>query len=141
MKLANLSCTDSTRRIRLLASRVSGTTQLYSLQRATDSGFWTVDEHVAKLDGSEEPIRRASFVIDSKTGTSCDASPASLADAMQNTAPPVSPSVGSAHCFWISIGAKGAKSIENFTGRRAGRIEWRKAKSLETARVVYRSGR
>ena len=132
--------TDSTPRIRLIASKASGATQVFNLSRASGSGSWSIDVNVGKLDGSEDPMRRGSFVIDSKTGASCEASQASLVSAMQSPTPPLSPSIGSSHCFWINVGVKGAKCVENLAGRRIGRVEWGKTRSLEIARVIYRSG-
>lgn len=138
----NVSVQDSTPKLRLLASSASGSTRAYSLSRAPSSGLWTISGDVKKIDGIEEPIRRASFVINSKTGTPCNAGQASLVEAMSASgATPGSPTAGTSHCFCVFIGARGAKCSENLSGRRVGRVEWGKNRTIETAEVVYRSGK
>lgn len=115
---------------------------LLSSSDAASSSIWTIDPNVDKLDGVEHPLPRASFIINAKLGASCIASASSLAEIESVPSRTIQRKDShDVHCFWISVGKKGAKCFSNLNGHRVGKVDWGKGKSVEDAKVIFRNGK
>ena len=106
-------------RVRLLATRESGATTIYSLSRS-DSGSWSVSEHRETTDGVSHTIPNASFVLDLKLGAARKADRSGLAEVIHSSAEEAVKGTS----FWVTAGAKGVKCVLDITGERIGRAEW-----------------
>lgn len=137
---------DSTPRVRLFASSYSGTTRMYTIARSPSTNEWTVDPDVKKLDGSEHPLPRGTFVIGNKSGEIMAATKANFADALSASAAwrksidRESQAKSGAHCFWISAGTKGVRCVANVDGTRVGKTDWGRGRNVECVEVLSRSG-
>lgn len=137
--------TEEALHVRLLACHRSGTVDVYTLVNPESSGrIWTVSDVIEKLDGSDHPMPRGSFVINAKNGASRAAARQNFSEALEGRAgSPRSKEKkedGKAHCFWISVGEKGARCIVNYTGNRVGKVDWGKGVNVECVEVIDRSG-
>lgn len=142
--MARLNCyrlADETPRVRLLACHRSGTVRAFTLVQSS-SRTWSVAEDIQKLDGSEHPLPRGTFVIGARNGASRAATRQTFSEALQGrTNSPRSKDEKGIHCFWISAGEKSVKCTANFTGNRIGKTEWGKGRKVECVEVINRSGK
>ena len=81
------------------------------------------------------------FVIYAKSGASRAASKANVTEAIGAGArSPKSPGKEVSHCFWISVGSKGAKCTVNIAGSRVGKVDWGRGRTVECVEIISRSG-
>ncbi|KZP28851.1 hypothetical protein FIBSPDRAFT_816652 [Athelia psychrophila] len=119
-------------RVRLIATRESGRTQVFTLKRASNL-VWGVEEAVVELETAPHPL--ASFIIDAKTGARVKVDKSSCAAYGEIEI------VGAPRCMWVTAGAKGAKCFVDVDGERIGKVEWgSKVGAVETVQVVEKSG-
>ncbi|EKM61629.1 uncharacterized protein PHACADRAFT_169080 [Phanerochaete carnosa HHB-10118-sp] len=122
-------------RVRLLATRESGTTAIYTLSR-TPSGIWSVGADHATTEGISHAIPGASFVLDIKTGAARTADKIGLVSVMHADAGDAQKGTA----IWVVAGAKSVKSVLDITGERLGRAEWpSKAGKVESVVVVRKN--
>ncbi|KAJ3721812.1 lethal giant larvae like, C-terminal-domain-containing protein [Lentinula raphanica] len=100
--------------LRLIAGHESGTFQIFTFERSTDSS-WIVTEDVVKFDGPAHPL--AIFVLNPKNGSRCPADRSRLAAALSDPSNP-----GSVMC--IIAGSKGVRCNFNMNGDRIGKVDW-----------------
>ena len=141
-QLTRSAYTDATPRVRLLASRRSGNSRVYTLSQI-NRGTWAVETDAKKIDAYEHPLPRGSFIINTRDGSSKVANKELFSETLHGYEP--SPrdkqkKNDEAHCFWVSAGEKGVKCNVNISGSRVGKVEWGKGKNVETVEVVTRSG-
>ncbi|KAF7966227.1 hypothetical protein HWV62_39499 [Athelia sp. TMB] len=120
-------------RVRLIASRQSGRTQVFTLVR-DEISCWEVEE-ATTLELETVPRPLASFVIDAKTGAHVrvDRSSVSAFSASENVKGP--------RCMWVTAGSKGARCVVDVDGERIGKAEWgNKVGAVESVQVVEKSG-
>ncbi|EEB93843.1 hypothetical protein MPER_07453, partial [Moniliophthora perniciosa FA553] len=100
-------------RLRLIAARPSGSSQLFTFEQRPDSSWKLVGE-VIKIESPSHPLPGAMFVIDSKTGARCLAEKRRLSVSAGGSTP----------VLFVVAGEKGARCYLNVNGDRLGRIEW-----------------
>lgn len=125
---------DARARVRLIATRESGRTQVFTLKRASNL-LWGVEEAaILELETASHPL--ASFIIDAKTGARVKVDKSSCAAYGEIEI------LGAPRCMWVTAGAKGAKCFVDVDGERIGKVEWgSKVGAVETVQVVEKSGR
>ncbi|KAK7058549.1 Lethal(2) giant larvae sro7 [Paramarasmius palmivorus] len=117
-------------RLRLIAARHSGSSQLFTFEQTSDS-VWKLVGEAVKVEAVSHPLPGAMFVIDSKSGARCTAERRRLS-ASANSANPV---------LLVVAGEKGARCYLNVDGDRLGRIEWSsKAGKVLSAQIVEKLG-
>jgi syntaxin-binding protein 5 len=126
---------DPRPKIRLIASRVSGYTQIFSLSRPSGSSSWQLDGEPVETETVAHPIPHGSFVLDASTGASITADRSRLATSLHD------PDRNNVHCLWVSAGAKGVKCIADITGERVAKADWSsKVGGVESVQIVEKSG-
>jgi syntaxin-binding protein 5 len=122
--------------VRLIATRISGHSAIYTVKRDVAGGF-SASQQLTRLDGVPTPFRSGSFVLDSKTGTPCVANRSRFSTTLHDHPPTKVPDV-----FWVSVGAKGAKCTFNVDGDRIAKIDWgSKIGQVENVKIVQRYGK
>ncbi|KAF8078966.1 hypothetical protein FPV67DRAFT_88576 [Lyophyllum atratum] len=118
--------------VRLVAMRVSGHYQVYTLtQTGSSAQSWTCQKPITVDSGISQPLPQCAFVIDSKTGAGLPASRSRLAAADLD-----GPRTSS---ILVMVGAKGARCFVNINGERIGKVEWgSKVGAIQGVQIVER---
>lgn len=125
---------DLTPRILLIATRASGDTTIFTIERS-QSGVWEVRENPETTEGFSNPIPGGSVVIDIK-GNKYKADRNGLAAALAGG------EVERKRSIWINAGAKGVKCVGDITGDRLGKVEWgSKVGKVEQIAIVQKNGK
>jgi syntaxin-binding protein 5 len=129
-----VACPDPHLKVRLIASRASGHTQIFSLSRPSGSPSWQLDGPV-ETDTITHPLSRGSFILDANTGISIKADRSHLAASLRVSDHHYVP------CLWVTAGAKGVRCIADITGERVGKADWSsKLGGVESVHIIEKSG-
>ena len=126
---------DPRLKIRLIASRASGYTQIFSLRHPSRSSPWELNGEPVETEALAHPIPHGSFIVDADTGAPIKANrsrlAASLQDSNRNNVP----------YLWITASAKGIRCIANIVGERVAKADWsNKIGGVESVQLVEKSG-
>ncbi|KDQ63133.1 hypothetical protein JAAARDRAFT_119208 [Jaapia argillacea MUCL 33604] len=135
---------DPIPRIRLLGTKTSGETKIYTLNHSPATGLWSIDSEPKVMETAANPVPRGStFVIDARSGARCKADRAGLAVALNPPKPaPVGKEDGSTgHCILVTAGGKGVRCNLDVDGDRIAKADWpSKVGTVECVEVVERNG-
>jgi syntaxin-binding protein 5 len=125
---------DPTARVRLLASRASGTLDIYTLGISGSSRTWSVVGE-SSTKGVADPVKGGMFILEDKTGKHRGSQRNLFAQALRCNEEPSTPSI------FVTVGTAGARSYSNIDGERLGKAEWgSKQGAAISAQVVERLG-
>jgi hypothetical protein len=130
---------DATARVRLVVTRASGLTQVYTVVRG-DKGIWSILSAPSEAEGVPTPLNPGIFVLDAHTGAPCKADKAHLTVALEPKASSKA-SEEAIRCLLLIVGAKGARCLADLGEERVAKVEWgQKAGHVVRAQVVERNG-
>ncbi|KAI0046614.1 hypothetical protein FA95DRAFT_1582978 [Auriscalpium vulgare] len=132
---------DLTPRVRLVAVRASGQTQIYTLTRDVH-GAWSIASPPREAETTQAALPGGTFVLDARTGAPCKADKNRLAVALaaENASPGAGEDDGP-RCLLVVAGYRGVRCCTDLGEARVSRAEWgSKAGNVILAQVVEKNG-
>ncbi|KAF9015685.1 WD40 containing snare-dependent exocytosis protein [Cyathus striatus] len=122
-------------KVRLVAAKASGIIEIYNLLHRNDINTWEISGEPLESKGIADPLHHGCYVIDAKTGASCNANKAKFAVSLRKD------ELQATDCILVLIGLKGARTYANINGERVGKAEWgHKFGITKGSRIIERLG-
>ncbi|KAJ8494736.1 hypothetical protein ONZ45_g13123 [Pleurotus djamor] len=123
--------TDPQLRVRLIAVRTTGATEIFTLTKSQIGAWSCKDSDIQTTDSVDDPIPTGSFVIDLKNGAILGATSSKLSTISRSPT----------GCLWVVCGAKNAKCIVDITGDQVGKARWNtKSGLVNDVQIVEKNG-
>ncbi|KAJ6575407.1 lethal giant larvae like, C-terminal-domain-containing protein [Mycena capillaripes] len=125
---------DPQLRVRLIVGHSSGTTEILTVLRDTNSPSWRIDTETKKVETVAHPLPGGTFILDSSTGHLIRATKERLAQSLH-------PSPADTHYVLVTAGTKGARCIADITGARIATTDWgNKTGAVCSVQIVEKMG-
>ncbi|KAJ7492344.1 WD40 containing snare-dependent exocytosis protein [Mycena latifolia] len=120
--------------VRLIVGYTSGTTEILTVIRDSNTASWRIDGEIKKVETVANPLPGGTFLLDPKKGLPIRATKEQLAQSFHSTPPDT-------HCILVTAGTKGARSFGDITGARIGKTDWgNKTGTVCSVQIVEKMG-